>query len=135
MRIPLLINELALVVVMFSVSAHASTYDLLRMSDQLDQLDRLDLQDSLDKAKRCTHARDFPCALDSLQSARKRTHSARDKADLAAAETDCRCGDYRVAECWKIHLSGGIFGGQTQNCRLPLYNAPPQFGRGEDRGV
>ena len=98
MRIPLLINELALGVVMFSVSAHASTYDLLRMSDQLDQLDRLDLQDSLDKAKRCTDARDFPCALDSLQSARKRTHSARDKADLAAAETYLAAEQRQVEE-------------------------------------
>lgn len=49
---------------------------------------------------------------------------------LAAVESDCRRRAYRYAECGKIDLFVGCDQGAPEDCRLSVYNAASEFGRG-----
>lgn len=65
----------------------ATTDDLLRMTDQLDQMDKLDFDQAIERANKCTQARDFACTEAQLASARKVGTGSAAKATLARAES------------------------------------------------
>ena len=56
--------------------------------------------------------------------------AGRGNVGLAAVESDCRCRAYRYAQCRKIDLFIGGFQGASENCRLSVYDAAPESGRG-----
>jgi hypothetical protein len=57
------------------------------MLQQLDKLDRLDFLDELEKAERCTVSRNFKCAEDSLNKARRYANGESDRALMARARS------------------------------------------------
>lgn len=59
--------------------------DLFEMSEQADQLDKLEFDAAIEKANRCTPARDFGCSETALAKAAKVAHGGKDKAALAAS--------------------------------------------------
>ncbi|MFZ4286474.1 hypothetical protein [Variovorax sp. HJSM1_2] len=65
----------------------ATTDELLRMTEQLDQMDKLDFDQAIDRANRCTQARDFACTEAQLAAARKLATGSATKASLAKAES------------------------------------------------
>ncbi|MEC5385744.1 hypothetical protein VVD49_08415 [Uliginosibacterium sp. H3] len=69
----------------FTCPANAAVGDLLEMSDKLDQLDRMDLDEAIEKADRCTRARNFDCSEAELRKARKFANNGKDKADVERA--------------------------------------------------